>query len=102
MAGMAGNGPAPGDTTGSRAPGAAGPEFPAEGVVKEQGLTTYMYGTHTLVGPDGQVLYALTSDDPDLLSRATGKQVRVYGTLVPGYPVDFGPPYLKVTRVAEG
>ena len=71
----------------------------AEGVIQEQGITTYQYGTHVLQS-GGRTLYALTSKSVKL-GDYVGKQVRVSGTKVPGYPVDGGPEYLDVSRVVE-
>jgi hypothetical protein len=34
----------------------------AIGIIKKQGLTTYMYGTHILEDDNGKTLYALKSD----------------------------------------
>jgi hypothetical protein len=76
-----------------------GGQMRAEGVIQQQGLTTYMYGSHVLTDPGGQVLYALTSDDPSLLERYVGQRVQVAGAPVPGYPLEGGPLHLHVTGV---
>ena len=75
-------------------------EVTATGVVRKQGITTYMYGTHVLADDRGRTLYALRSGVVDL-DRFVGHEVTVRGSLVPGYPVDFGPDYLEVKRVEE-
>jgi hypothetical protein len=73
----------------------SGYEVEAAGTMERLEISTWMYGTHILVERDGEVLYALKSDTADL-SSYEGKKVRVAGSLVPGYPVDGGPEYLKV------
>lgn len=73
-------------------------EITAVGTVQKQGITTYMYGTHVLKDESGKTLYALTSDRVDL-DRYVGRKVTVRGDLVGGYPVDGGPPYLRVAAV---
>ena len=72
----------------------------ATGIVKEQGFTSYMYGTHVLVDERGKTLYALKSDKI-MLDSYVGRKVTVSGEPVPGYPVDNGPPYLDVTSLRE-
>ena len=72
----------------------------ATGRLEEAGITTFQYGTHLLVSPDGEsLLWALKSGGPDL-DAWTGKMVTVTGVVVPGYPVENGPPYLEVTGIA--
>ncbi len=78
-----------------------GPPVQAEGQLQVQGLTMYQYGSHVLVGPDGETRFALRSADPALLDQLIGRQVRVAGQLVSGYPVDLGPPLIEVRAVAE-
>jgi hypothetical protein len=78
---------------------AAGGQLQAEGVIQQQGLSSYMYGSHILTDPSGRTLYALTSNSPGLLDRFVGQRVRVSGTIVPGYPVDGGPFQLQVSQV---
>jgi len=70
------------------------------GIVKKQGMTSYMYGTHVLVNENGRTLHALKSDRINLDSYV-GKKVTVSGELVPGYPVENGPNYLHVGSVRE-
>lgn len=70
----------------------------AAGIVKRQGTTTYMYGTHVLIDGDGRTLYALKSDNINL-DNYIDKRVMVKGDLVDGYPVDGGPNYLNVKSV---
>jgi hypothetical protein len=80
----------------------AGSARTATGVLKRQGITFYMYGTHTIADVSLGVMYALRSEDEELLDAYVGQRVTVHGTLVPGYEngrIEGGPPYLKVTRV---
>jgi hypothetical protein len=73
-------------------------DITATGVVQKQGITTYMYGTHVMRDNDAHKFYALRSSSIDL-DKYVGQNVTVKGTLVPGYPVDFGPDYLEVQSV---
>jgi hypothetical protein len=80
----------------------AGPARAATGVLERQGITFYMYGTHTISDVSLGIRYALRSEDEELLDAYVGQRVTVHGTLVPGYEngqVEGGPPLLKVTRV---
>ncbi len=70
----------------------------AVGIIKKQGITFYMYGTHVLVNDNGQTLYALKSNTINL-DNYIDQRVTVSGDLVSGYPVDFGPDYLDVKLV---
>ena len=70
------------------------------GIIKKQGMTSYMYGTHVLVNENGRTLYALKSDRIGL-DLYVGKKVVVSGELIPGYPVENGPNYLNVGSVRE-
>jgi hypothetical protein len=72
----------------------------AEGTIKEQGFTSYMYGTHVLVDSNRKTLYALRSESIDL-DLYVGKKVTVTGVPVAGYPVDNGPVYLNVSSVGD-
>jgi hypothetical protein len=74
----------------------------ATGVLERQGITSYMYGTHTIADVSLGIRYALRSEDEELLDSYAGQRVTVHGTLVPGYEngqIEGGPPLLKVTRV---
>lgn len=73
-------------------------EITASGTIQKQGFTTYMYGTHVLLDDKGKTLYALRSNSVDL-DRYVDRKVTLKGSLVPGYPVDFGPDYLDVKSV---
>lgn len=69
------------------------------GVIQEQGITSYQYGTHTIVTENGE-FYALTSEMVDL-DDFIGKEVNLTAEKIEGYPVDGGPVYLKVLTVEE-
>ena len=72
----------------------------ATGVLQRRGIATYQYGTHRMIDTSSKRLYALKSSRyPALLDRYVEKRVAVYGTRVPGFPGDFGPPLLDVFRV---
>ena len=73
-------------------------EITASGIVRKQGFTTYMYGTHVLLDDNGKTLYAIRSDSVDL-DKNIDRKVTVKGDLVKGYPVDFGPQYLNVKSI---
>lgn len=66
------------------------------GVLTEQGITSYMYGTHN-IGCCGH-FYALRSSSISLQDYV-GQTVTVTGDLVSGYPVDGGPDFLDVTGI---
>jgi len=70
-------------------------EITATGFLKKQGITTYMYGTHVLLDDNGWTLYALRSNAIDL-NKYINLKVTVRGSLIDGYPLDFGPNYLNV------
>ena len=68
------------------------------GIVEQQGITTYQYGSHTLSGPQG--FYALTSKAVNL-DHYIGKEITIKAEKVEGYPVDGGPEYLRVLQVVK-
>jgi hypothetical protein len=68
------------------------------GIIKGQGTTSYMYGTHVLVNDNGKTLYALRSNNIDL-GRHVGRKVRVSGHLIQGYPIEGGPDFLDVESI---
>jgi hypothetical protein len=70
------------------------------GTLQKLEVTSFQYGTHALFDESGNILYSLRSHTVNL-SAYVGKHVEVTGTLVPGYPVDGGPPYLEVSKVQE-
>lgn len=67
------------------------------GTIQKLGVTTWMYGSH-LIEASERGRWALTSDTVDL-SRYEHSQVTLKGEEVEGYPVDGGPPYLRVTSI---
>ncbi len=73
-------------------------EITEEGTIKQQGTTTYMYGTHILLNETGQTSYALKSDTINL-DNYIDQRVAVTGNLIAGYPVDGGPDYLNVISI---
>jgi len=70
----------------------------ATGTIEHPELTTYMYGTNTLVDSSGNVIYALQSNSITL-DNYDGMNVTVKGELVSGYPIEGGPNLLNVHRV---
>jgi hypothetical protein len=70
------------------------------GIIKKQGMTSYMYGTHVLVNENGRTLYALKSDRINL-DPYVGRKVTVSGELIKGYPVENGPNYLNVESLRD-
>ena len=73
----------------------------ATGMLEKLGLTTYMYGTHAITDEASGTRFALksTADGCVDLDSYVGQRVAVSGWVVPGYPVDGGPPLLEVTEV---
>ena len=68
------------------------------GVIEQQGITSYQYGTHTLTSE--ATFYALTSETVDL-DQYLNQEVSLKAEKVEGYPVDGGPVYLRVLEVNE-
>lgn len=73
-------------------------DLEADGLIKRQGFTTYMYGTHVLKDDNEKTLYALKSDNIKL-DVFVDLYVTVKGDLISGYPVDGGPDYLNVKAI---
>lgn len=67
------------------------------GTIREQGMTTYQYGTHTITTANDE-FYALTSEAVNL-DNYTNQEVTIVAEKIEGYPVDGGPDYLKVLEV---
>ena len=61
-------------------------------------ITYYQYGTHVLNSEED--FYALKSEKLNL-DEFIGKEVKVSGSKIEGYPVDGGPDYILVTEVNE-
>ncbi|MDG2343085.1 MAG: hypothetical protein P8L23_00725 [Flavobacteriales bacterium] len=62
------------------------------GLIQKQGITTYMYGTHTITD------YALKSNSINL-DNYIDKNVSIIGEKIDGYPVDGGPDYIEVKKI---
>ena len=71
----------------------------ASGLLIRLGITAFQYGTHGL-RVDKALKYALRSDEVDL-ERFVNKTVHLEATKIAGYPVDFGPEFLEVTRITR-
>lgn len=73
-------------------------EITVSGIVNELEVTTWMYGTHSLVNNETQeLLYALKSETINL-DDYIGKKVEIEGTLIHS-GVDTGPPYVNVEKI---
>lgn len=72
----------------------------ASGIIQQQGITTYQYGTHVLLDMNGNTLYALKSDVIPLSDYA-GRKVQLQGVPIEGYPIEGGPGYLEVLTIHE-
>lgn len=85
----------------STPPDVSGPdaEIVVTGVVKPLQVSSWQYGSHLLVNRQSGDRYALTSDSVALDRYVESGPVTVYGSFVDGYPVDGGPPYIRVTTV---
>lgn len=70
----------------------------ASGIIQEQGISTYQYGSHILIGENNT--YALRSETINL-DIYIGKAVDIKGEKISGYPVDGGPEYIEVLEVKE-
>lgn len=66
------------------------------GTIREQGITSYQYGTHTIETENN--FYALKSEAVDL-SKYLDQEVTIVAEKIEGYPVDGGPDYLLVLEV---
>ncbi|MEJ7738219.1 MAG: hypothetical protein WKF97_12395 [Chitinophagaceae bacterium] len=66
------------------------------GLLEQQGITTYQYGTHTI--SNGSQTYALKSSTVNL-DKYTGKNVTIKGTKVDGFPLENGPDFIDVLTV---
>ncbi len=72
----------------------------ASGIIQEQGVTTYQYGTHVLLDMQGNTQYALKSNIIKL-NNYIGKKVTVQGVPVDGYPIEGGPEFMEVVTINE-
>ena len=66
------------------------------GLIQEQGITTYQYGTHIISNQDQ--FYAIKSETIDL-DQYVGKVVTIRAEKIEGYPVDGGPEYFLVLEI---
>lgn len=66
------------------------------GVIKQLGVTTYQYGTHSI--SNSGMFYALKSDKYNL-DNYVNQTVTVIGESITGYPQNGGPYYLNVIEV---
>lgn len=62
------------------------------GIIKELGITSFQYGTHTIGD------YAIKSDIINL-QDFVNKNVTIYGKKADGYPIDGGPILIIVSKV---
>ena len=72
------------------------------GVIEKPDATAYMYGTHSITDEATGTLYALGSDDEELLDRYTGRRATVIGTSAADYEggaIEGGPPLIRVSRI---
>ncbi|MCX2837832.1 hypothetical protein OQ279_06665 [Salinimicrobium sp. MT39] len=67
------------------------------GNIREQGITSYQYGTHTITTSDDK-FYALKSDAVDL-DNYVEEKVTLVAQKIEGYPLSGGPDYLLVLEV---
>lgn len=68
------------------------------GVIEQQGITTYQYGTHTL--SNEETFYALKSDVVNL-DEYLNEEITIIAKKLEGYPVDGGPDFLLVQEVKQ-
>jgi hypothetical protein len=69
----------------------------ATGVIEKSGATVWMYGSHVLVGENGDPIYALTGWYKQL-NQHSGELVQIQGVLI-HQGLDFGPPLLLVKTI---
>ncbi|WP_324720953.1 hypothetical protein [Salinimicrobium sp. HB62] len=67
------------------------------GTIREQGITSYQYGTHTITTVNDEY-YALKSEAVDL-DEYIDKEVTIIAEKIEGYPLSGGPDYLLVLEV---
>ncbi len=70
--------------------------FIFEGMIEKSGITSYMYGTHT-ISNNGE-MYALKSSNRSLDSFVN-RVVVIKGSKMASYPVDAGPEYIDVAVI---
>lgn len=97
--GMAQTTDAPQPTNEGQAFSSQGKFVRVTGVIKKQGITGYQYGSHVIVDQRTKRLYALRGKRGINLNRYVGKRVKLVGKRVRGYPINLGPPLLKVVKI---
>lgn len=70
--------------------------FEVEGVIREMGITTFQYGTHSI--ESDLVTFALRSNSVDL-NQYIGDTIIIIGSKVEGYPLEGGPELIEVKSV---
>jgi hypothetical protein len=70
--------------------------FEFKGLLKQQGITSYMYGTHTI--SNNSITYALKSSKINL-DAYINKIVTVKGEKISGYPIEGGPVFIDVKSI---
>jgi len=70
-----------------------------EGILKKQGATIYMYGSHVLTDQDGNTLYALHSDKVDM-DDYLNEYVKIKGRRYE-HTVDGGPKLIEVKTIKK-
>jgi hypothetical protein len=73
-------------------------ELVISGIISQQGITTYQYGTHTIDCIDSEIYYALESKTINL-DDYLSKKVTIKAEKIPGYPLEDGPEYLEVKAI---
>jgi hypothetical protein len=73
-------------------------EMVVSGIISQQGITTYQYGTHTIDCTDSEIYYALESETINL-DDYLSKKVTIKAEKIEGYPLEDGPVYLKVKAI---
>lgn len=76
-------------------------EIVVTGVVKPLQVASWQYGSYLLVNRQSGQRYALTGQSVDLSEHVGSGPVTVRGNFVDGYPVDGGPPYIRVFSVTK-
>ena len=70
--------------------------FAFTGLLKKAGVSSYMYGTHT-ISTEGHT-YAVRSTTINL-NNYVNQNIKVKGEKIAGYPVDNGPEYIDVKAI---
>ncbi len=70
--------------------------FEFKGLLEKQGITSYMYGTHTI--SNDSKTYALKSSTVNL-DAYIDKIITVKGEKISGYPIEGGPEFIDVKSI---